>query len=83
MPSPPPAAAFCLNRSLLIAGLPATRAGSAAAAPGGLLLPSLGGSSEGARFDSTKRKRAKMMNRHKYKKLQKRMRNLEAKNLKK
>lgn len=40
------------------------------------------GSSLGApRFDSTKRKRAKMMNKHKYKKLQKRLRNLTAKNV--
>ena len=34
------------------------------------------------RWDSTKRKRAKKMNRHKYQKMKKRMRNLTAKNIK-
>lgn len=34
------------------------------------------------RHDSTKRKRAKKMNKHKYQKMKKRMRNLNAKNVK-
>lgn len=34
------------------------------------------------RWDSTKRKRAKKMNKHKYQKMKKRLRNLQAKNVK-
>ena len=36
---------------------------------------------ESVRFDSTKRKRAKMMNKHKYEKLKKKRRSLMAKNV--
>ena len=50
-------------------------------------LQSLAGSSIAAdigavRHDSTKRKRAKKMNKHKYQKMMKKMRNLTAKNIK-
>ena len=71
----PPSPVVCARAPAAPAALAALPRAAAAAA-----LPAAAPGA-GARFDSTKRKRAKMMNKHKYEKLKKRMRSLMAKNV--
>ncbi len=65
------------------AGLAGARAVGPSAASAGAPAPALSGLLGGqqVRWDSTKRKRAKKMNKHKYQKLKKKLRNLTAKNV--
>lgn len=68
-----------LPSSIAVSALAAGGSGAARAFALPLLLPS---PAQGARWDSTKRKRMRAMNRHKYQKLKKRMRHRGAQNIK-